>query len=222
MLPKVGTNLLYTSDPADYFAATFTPAALDAEESRALGNAAAPYLRKRPVLTANSLGDAIRGCDTYALKKVCFGHLALGYVDSIQCLIPITLLKCLSHRLLKTARWRIAPATVSQKALVAKKLKIPLPSSELDDFGLQDDGGSRKSSKVDLRTLTKGEAANIITRLKHGAQVCSESHLINIVWLIRFRPSHTTRKSPGSSPGNQWLRKRNKGDEIGNEFKLVR
>ena len=37
-----------------------------------------PYQRSRHVLTAKTLTEAVKGCDTYALKKVVQGQLALG------------------------------------------------------------------------------------------------------------------------------------------------
>jgi hypothetical protein len=38
-----------------------------------------PFLRKRQILTATDLSDAVRGCDTYVKAKVVFGQMALGY-----------------------------------------------------------------------------------------------------------------------------------------------
>jgi ATP-dependent helicase IRC3 len=68
--------------------------------------------------------------------------------------------------LLRSARWRKTAATEKQKALVGKHLskrnKLGNPLSE-------DERLTR------LATMTKGEAANIIIRLKHGAQVGSQS-----------------------------------------------
>ncbi|KAJ3734791.1 P-loop containing nucleoside triphosphate hydrolase protein [Lentinula guzmanii] len=55
--------------------------------------------------------------------------------------------------LLRSARWRKTPATPQQLAFVSKRLKKPLDGEDND-----------------LQNLTKGEAANIITRLKNGAK----------------------------------------------------
>ncbi|THV07737.1 P-loop containing nucleoside triphosphate hydrolase protein [Dendrothele bispora CBS 962.96] len=55
--------------------------------------------------------------------------------------------------LLRSARWRKTPATPQQVKFIAKRW-----SKRLDD------------SNQKLDSLTKGEAANIISRLKHGAQ----------------------------------------------------
>jgi len=59
----------------------------------------------------------------------------------------------LTCRLLRSANWRRAPASENQKAFVAKRR------------GIVEDEVNRSLDK-----LTKGEAANIITRLKHGAK----------------------------------------------------
>src|SRR5580704_3045555 len=47
-----------------------------------------PFRRSRCILTAENLGDAIRGCDTFAKAKVVFGPMALGCVNycGILCL----------------------------------------------------------------------------------------------------------------------------------------
>ncbi|KAG6890363.1 hypothetical protein C0992_001953 [Termitomyces sp. T32_za158] len=37
-----------------------------------------PFLRNRQILSAATLSDAIRGCDTYAANKFARGHLAIG------------------------------------------------------------------------------------------------------------------------------------------------
>ncbi|KAJ7293530.1 P-loop containing nucleoside triphosphate hydrolase protein [Mycena rebaudengoi] len=102
----------------------------------------APYARSRQLLTANDLSDAVRGCDTYVKAKIVFGQMALG--------------------LLRSARWRRMPASQQQKDFVAKrwgKTKLML----------QSDSESESQAKR-IAEMTKGEAANIITRLKHGAQ----------------------------------------------------
>jgi len=92
-------------------------------------------MRKRLILTAESLPDAIRGCDTYATQKVLRGPLVLG--------------------LLRSAKWRQAPATDNQKAFINRRR----------GKRAMDQGGVAEATE----RLTKGEAANIITRLKHGA-----------------------------------------------------
>ncbi|KAJ7071080.1 P-loop containing nucleoside triphosphate hydrolase protein [Mycena amicta] len=96
------------------------------------------FLRSRSILSAASLPDAIHGCDTYVKEKVVFGQMALG--------------------LLRTARWRKAPATEQQKQLVAKRWGKRLDSD-----------GTRQEKDDKIANLTKGEAATILTRLKNGA-----------------------------------------------------
>ncbi|KAJ7630892.1 P-loop containing nucleoside triphosphate hydrolase protein [Roridomyces roridus] len=126
-----------TDDHGKHFRAFYTPA-VDDTTVASLG--IGPFLRRRPILTANDVNDAVRGCDTYVLAKVVFGHMAAG--------------------LLRTARWRAAPASEQQKKLVAKrwnKRKFDESDSEAD------------SRAERLANLTKGEAANMIARIKHGA-----------------------------------------------------
>jgi hypothetical protein len=66
-------------DEGAKFQASFTPAMLDSATSSALR--ISPFMRSRKVLTAKSLGDALRGCDNYAKSKVAFGPMALGCVS---------------------------------------------------------------------------------------------------------------------------------------------
>ncbi|KAI0651935.1 P-loop containing nucleoside triphosphate hydrolase protein [Trametes meyenii] len=106
-----------------------------------------PFRRSQKILSAGTLADAVRGCDTYAEKKILKGSAARG--------------------LLRTAKWRWEPATDAQKQFLMKRWKARTV------FNLED--ASRKApaaSEKDLRSLRKGEAANMITRLKHGAQAC--------------------------------------------------
>ncbi|KAJ6519770.1 P-loop containing nucleoside triphosphate hydrolase protein [Mycena sanguinolenta] len=106
-----------------------------------------PFLKKRPILKAIDLSAAIRGCDTYATAKVVFGQMALG--------------------LLRSARWRRTAASEQQKDFIAKR------------WGKRkfDSGADAESKAEKIATLTKGEAANIITRLKHGAQARYEKRV---------------------------------------------
>jgi ATP-dependent helicase IRC3 len=66
------------------------------------------------------------------------------------------------RRLLRSARWRKAVATEKQKALVSKRW---LKRDSLDGAASENERLSK------IANMTKGEAANIIIRLKHGAQV---------------------------------------------------
>jgi hypothetical protein len=62
------------------------------------------------------------------------------------------------------------PASEGQRDFLEKRLKGVL-SSEIDTAPLGKQAEVSRPS-LSLETLTKGEAANIINRLKHGAQVC--------------------------------------------------
>ncbi|KAF9229231.1 P-loop containing nucleoside triphosphate hydrolase protein [Gyrodon lividus] len=116
-----------------HFRATYTEATMHASSAKQLR--ISPFMRKRLIMSAESLPDAIKGCDTYVTQKVFRGTLALG--------------------LLRNSRWRQAPATHSQKAFINKRR----------GKRAMDRGGVVEATEK----LTKGEAANIITRLKHGA-----------------------------------------------------
>jgi len=96
-----------------------------------------PFQRRKQILLAANLHDAVQGCDTHVKSQILKGSLSLG--------------------ILRTARWRREPASATQKAFVLKRWEKRL-AAETD------------SQKQNLARLTKGEAANMITRLKHGAQ----------------------------------------------------
>ncbi|KAG1825879.1 P-loop containing nucleoside triphosphate hydrolase protein [Suillus subaureus] len=118
-----------------HYRATFTEATMHMPSAKAFK--VSPFMRKRLIMTAETLSDAIRGCDTYAAQKVLRGSLALG--------------------LLRTAKWRKASATDNQKNFIQKRrVKCVL---------------DQDTAAATLQNITKGEAANIITRLKHGAKV---------------------------------------------------
>ncbi|KAG9034116.1 hypothetical protein FRB95_013761 [Tulasnella sp. JGI-2019a] len=130
-----------------YFNATYTPA-IDRDE-RAMG--ASPFMRKRRILTADTLDSAIRGCDTYATGKVVFGHLALG--------------------LRRSAAWRKQPATDNQKAMLQKRAAslVKAGPPNVDSLSTAGDTSGVVDQRSHLSALTKGQAANIMTRVKHGA-----------------------------------------------------
>lgn len=70
-------------------------------------------------------------------------------------------------RLLRAARWRKQPASDAQKEFIKKRWKVvgDLVSPEVVGDSKNSDSASQ------IAKMTKGEAGNIITRLKHGAQV---------------------------------------------------
>lgn len=121
-------------DPARY-QATFTEATMDGSSARAMK--LSPYMRKRVIMTSDSLINIFKGCDTYVTRKVLPGSQSIS--------------------LLRTAQWRKAPASPSQKTVILKR------------WGKRRDDTTQK-----VETFSKGEAANIITRLRHGAQAYYE------------------------------------------------
>ncbi|KAG8952841.1 hypothetical protein FRC00_006596 [Tulasnella sp. 408] len=71
------------------------------------------------------------------------------------------------------AAWRRAPATEAQKKLLRARYKGRFDEAEGSNEVALDKALSaiRKPVPFDTKTLTKGDAANMINRLKHGAQV---------------------------------------------------
>jgi len=61
---------------------------------------------------------------------------------------------------LRTARWRSDPATDPQKKIITSRWQ----KSKLQNMNQED-------IENKIKSLTKGEAADIITRWKHGTQV---------------------------------------------------
>ncbi|KAJ3551331.1 hypothetical protein NM688_g4763 [Phlebia brevispora] len=123
------------------YVAIYTPATLPAQTAFTLK--ISPFQRNRHILTAKTLSDAVKGADTYAKMKVVKGAMVQG--------------------LLRTAKWRQQPATENQKAFIRKrwiKRKVLVEDFENED--------TLKKIK-NIEKLTKGEAANIIVRIKHGA-----------------------------------------------------
>jgi len=94
------------------------------------------FTRKKKILAAESLGAAVRGSDTYLLRK-------MGA-------------KNLSSQLRWDARWRSLPASDAQKSFLLKRFNSNKQILKTNGF--------------ETTHLTKGQAANIITRLRHGAQ----------------------------------------------------
>ncbi|KAI9512926.1 P-loop containing nucleoside triphosphate hydrolase protein [Russula earlei] len=131
-------------DAGDHFHAHYTPS-IHPQTASALN--ISRFQTNRKILDANNLGDAIRGCDKYAAEKVLRG--------------PI------SRALLRTAKWRQAPASPAQTSLVAKRWGY-VNKVVQNIRGTSDNGDSLLPER--LRNLTKGEAAYIITRLRHGGQ----------------------------------------------------
>jgi len=126
------------------FRAHYTPASLPMVTALTLK--ISPYQQSREILTAATLVEAINGADTYATSKVLKGTLVRG--------------------ILRSAKWRREPATDNQKKYIEKRWK-----SHSSTFDAEERPGKKYQTKEQkLATINKGEAANIITRLKHGAQ----------------------------------------------------
>jgi len=122
----------------------------------------APFQQKRHILDAETVADAVRGCDTYAMTKILKGPLVLGQVKRLSAVLMILTF----GRLLRSARWRHDPATDNQKSWIRKRWG----GAAEKELG-EDASDSKFPDRI--AKLTKGEAANIITRLKHGALVCA-------------------------------------------------
>ncbi|ETW86880.1 hypothetical protein HETIRDRAFT_456722 [Heterobasidion irregulare TC 32-1] len=133
-------DFITNPDLKRYFRAHFSPVMFFG----ATKHTKAPFFRmSKEIMKAESLDIAIRGCDTYIANQILRGQAALG--------------------VLRSARWRMQPASEYQKAVISKRWRVR--TSVPDDA---DDRGREALDK--LNRMTKGEAANIITRLKHGAQ----------------------------------------------------
>jgi len=128
-------------DSGDHFHAHYTPT-IDPATASALS--ISRFQTNRKILDANNLADAVRGCDKYASEKVLRGHSSLS--------------------LARSARWRQGPASAAQKLFVAKRWGYA--NKSVQDFW---DPSDDDSFPERLKNLTKGEAAYIITRLRHGA-----------------------------------------------------
>ena len=89
---------------------------------------------------------------------------------------------------MRSAKWRKEPATESQKSLVESRWnKAP---KYVQGEMMNDPARTRR-----IERLTKGEAANIIARIKHGAMVCilfDEYRVGKLTW-ASYRADTSTR-----------------------------
>lgn len=60
------------------FQAHYTPMVVMDEASSTEGTKRSFFQRSRRILTASTLDEAIRGCDTYVKENVMFGSMILG------------------------------------------------------------------------------------------------------------------------------------------------
>lgn len=102
----------------------------------------APYRRPRLLLHVESLEEALRGCDTFANSRAGRG---LGGVSMLA----------------RNAPWRMRPASESQRALVERRLGLDKMRAA---------AGADDELAPALPSLTKGQAATVLTRLRCGAK----------------------------------------------------
>lgn len=75
----------------------------------------------------------------------------------------------------RSAKWRKTPATEGQKAVIRKRLHLDDADLASSPFDLGGTGSAaaqavqQAKKPITLDTLTKGEAANILSRVFHGA-----------------------------------------------------
>lgn len=115
--------------------------------------------RTRRIATAGTLPDAVSAAESFAKQKLAPGQLGLG--------------------LLRTAKWRQGPSTLPQRQILAKSLGISLDpkSKEVDPAKAHMRAFSRVHSKEDLARLTKGRAADMITKLRSGVKGAYDKEL---------------------------------------------
>src|SRR6266550_7627298 len=117
-----------------------------------------------------------------------------GENDHSSCTISIQA----QSRILLSAGWRKKPASDSQKQLIAKRWRVR-PGS----YG----GFSSEEERMDkIHHLTKGQAANILTRLKHGAQVCPTWCTLQLLTVYIIGPFRE--KTEGERSNNAYCAKR--------------
>ena len=84
LLPFAKATAEDLSEDAPRYKGTYTPVTLPMTTAMILK--LSPYRRSQRILTARTLAEAVKGCDSYA-KKVVKGSLSLGYgnvLDSIR------------------------------------------------------------------------------------------------------------------------------------------
>ncbi|GAA96215.1 hypothetical protein E5Q_02879 [Mixia osmundae IAM 14324] len=140
VMPMKGTDGSDQSAPV--FEASYTP-------TNRHSATAGRYLRPRVILTNATLLAAVQGCDTFVTRVRARGT-AFG-----------------AMRLLANAPWRNAQASDAQKDWVHMRLRSADQAERIE-------GSSRRTpvyigrQKLEVDSMTKGQAASIITRLKHG------------------------------------------------------
>ena len=121
--------------------------------------------------------------------------------------------------LLRSARWRKLPASDAQKRFVEKRWK------ERSSMGAQKFGDVTEAVSPPVSPfaeLTKGEAANIINRLKHGAKVrpasfyslnTAQAFVLTLPLAYQPCPRQIMTKNFRGSQGTKKGGRRTEGDE---------
>lgn len=182
-IPRKGFIRIQPSKPTDQhvnpmrngesetWSATFTPVNPDidqvmamAEEQRGQGKAPRgffPFRRPRAIFGAEpapNLEVCVRACDTYALKRILFA-------------------KRPEHQLIRRdAEWRKRAASDSQRDLVASRIGHCTLENSFGGLEIRtktaveiaDEQERQQKKERMLASLTKGKAADILTKLRHG------------------------------------------------------
>ncbi|PVG01933.1 P-loop containing nucleoside triphosphate hydrolase protein [Serendipita vermifera] len=115
--------------------------------------------RSRRIALSATLPDAVAAADSFAKQKLAPGNLVLG--------------------LMRNAQWRRAASTPAQHAIIAKSLGISLEgrSEEVAPEKEHMRAWCRIHNRRDLKNITKGAAADMITRLRRGAKGAYDKEL---------------------------------------------
>ncbi|PWN40929.1 P-loop containing nucleoside triphosphate hydrolase protein [Ceraceosorus guamensis] len=147
--------------------AHFTARNADADEAAAASGGSprgkkrfSPFRRPTEILRASELEAAIRGADSYAIKRV--GRAAPG-----------------TGLLARTSPWRSRPSSEKQRAFVEKRLGLDKTRAALASVQDAEEDSRRSEWNIKNRSprpgdalpaLTKGQASIILTKLQHGAK----------------------------------------------------
>ncbi|KAG6912005.1 hypothetical protein DXG01_000253 [Tephrocybe rancida] len=123
----IRVEAMETPEGSTIFQGHFTPAMFDRATAQSLK--VSPYMRSRHILSAETLSDAIRGCDTYVANKIARGPR-------------------LSAGLLRSATWRKMPATDGQKKLVSKRWSKQTAGDTIDEASRVDKVETRRPETV--------------------------------------------------------------------------
>ncbi|KZT59816.1 P-loop containing nucleoside triphosphate hydrolase protein [Calocera cornea HHB12733] len=153
-----------------------------------------PYGRKQSIFTAEDLPAALRAAETYAVKNVSKELPPLALLRSAKwrhepaSSLQISFIrKRLKNTIANLQRlnpygetnadeWRNDPASSTQITLIRKRMKNTIADLQrLKPYG--ETNADLESHEDQFSNLTKGQAAHIITRLRHGAQAYYENKI---------------------------------------------